>query len=372
MKRLRVAISTHLFPSEVTGLSGPWLAEQADALAEFCDVHVLAALRECRARDEVRPSGVRVAYRPTRVLPGSGRLALLTSAARYRAMAVRHMRSLHPRPDVLHAHFGFPDAVVISGVARRMGLPWVATLHGDDGFFLLGRPDALGRMMRRALAGASAIICVSPAMAEAVAGVMGDGVPILTIENGHDDVMFSLEPGEHSAGILYVGLLIPRKNVDILMHAYAGLPSAPSLQIVGDGPLAASLQALASHLGIDDKVQFLGEQPRDRVAGFMQNARMLVVPSASEAWGMVAAEALSCGTPVVASAVGGLPRIVASPEAGILVQPGSVDELASALRDALARTWDPQQVAAASGSRPWREKAAEIAEVYERVVTAQG
>jgi glycosyltransferase involved in cell wall biosynthesis len=371
VSRIRVAITTHLFPSEVTELSGPWLAEQADALGEHCDVTVLAALRECSSRDVVRTSGVHVAYRPTRVVGGSGRLALLTSATRYRATAMSHFRSLSPAPDLLHAHFGFPDAVIAAPVARKLGIPLVVTLHGDDAFSLLGRKDLLGLWMRHALASAAAIVCVSPAVEDATREAMGRRTRVLTIENGYDDCLFRVDEGVvRDGGILFAGTLTPVKNIDVLLRAFASLGTCETLTIAGDGPLRTALEQLAAELGVGSRVTFTGVLDRAKTARLMQRSRALAIPSKSEAWGMVAAEALACGTPVVASRVGGLPRIVASPDAGVLVEPGSVQALAGALRDVLSRSLDPTVVAASSGSGSWRARAADIVALYREVLGA--
>ncbi len=374
MSRLHITLCTHLFPSEVTELSGPWLAEQADALAARADVSVLACLRRCRNRDETRASGVRVLYRQTALVPGTGRIALLAAAVRYRAIAGRLLERLDPPPHVLHAHFGFPDAVVVASVARRLGRPWVATLHGDDAFFLLRRRDPLGALIRRALHQASAVVCVSPAMGEAVREVLGANTQVEIIENGFDDALFAPGEGPVSArpgGVLFAGTLTPVKNVDVLLHAYASLVDPPPLTIVGDGPLRTALEHLAAQLEVDARVLFLGVQGREEVARLMREARVLVIPSASEGYGMVAAEALACGTPVVASDVGGLPRIVTSAEAGALVAPGDSEALRDAIECVLTAEWEPKAVAAASGARPWREPARELQALYEDVLNGR-
>lgn len=369
--RIRAAITTHLFPSEVTELSGPWLAEQADALGEHCDVTVLAALRECMSRDVVRESGVHVAYRPTRVIGGTGRIALLASVARYRAVARSHFRSLVPTPHVLHAHFGFPDAVIAAPIARQLGIPLIVTLHGDDGLFLLGRKDPLGWWMRRALTSATAVVGVSPAVTDATRAVMGARTRVVTIENGYDHRLFRVDEGvARDGGILFAGMLTPRKNVDVLLRAFASLDGEETLTIAGDGPLRTELEQLAAELCVSSRVTFAGVLDRAKTARLMQRSRVLAIPSRSEAWGMVAAEALACGTPVIASRVGGLPRILASSEAGMLIEPNSVDALAEALREVLSRPHDPSAVAASSGSGSWSARAADIAALYREVLGA--
>lgn len=361
--RPRIAVSTHLFPSSSTILSGPWVAEQVDALAAHADITVLAALRDCTPSDEVRPSGVHVSYRPTRILPGAGRAALLSSFLRYHQVALKYFSTMSPHPELIHAHFGFPDAVVVARVARKLEIPWVATLHGDDAFSLLGRSDPLGSMMRSALSTASTILCVSKAMAEVVCRDLRGFSSIKVIPNGYDGSLFSISTNERE-GFLFVGTLTAVKNIDLLLHAYSQLDKPPRLTIAGEGVQELELRTLTSQLDIEGSVTFAGVQGRDDVAALMKRAQALIIPSSSEGFGLVAAESLACGTPVVASRVGGLPEILAGAHSGILVEPNSIDALVLGLRQVLGCTWNPALVAAGSGALPWGHRAAEIAQIY--------
>jgi glycosyltransferase involved in cell wall biosynthesis len=363
-----IVVVTHLFPATDREHRGPWVVEQVDALAATTDISVLCCSQTASNRTELRPSGVHVTFRSTRTIFGGGRLGLLASSIRYDRALASHLRA-NPSIGLLHAHFGLPDALVVHRQAERAGLPFVVTLHGDDAFKVLPRRDWIGGAVRRAVTAASAVICVSDAMARAVSTTV-DVEPIV-IPNGYDDGLFKRSELERSLGLLFVGNLVPTKNLPMLLRSYARVRSdiGMPLTIVGDGPLRASLAASAASLGVADSVRFLGVQGRRQVADLMARAAALVLPSLSEGWGVVVAEALASGTPVVASRVGGVPEILASDDGGILVPPADEDALAAALIEIAARRPDPAAVAAASRARPWSVQANHIATVYRRVLS---
>lgn len=132
--------------------------------------------------------------------------------------------------------------------------------------------------------------------------------------------------------VLFVGRVEPLKGVDIAVEAMAQLPpqtatsdGPPHLVIIG-GPSGAQgereielVGKRAAALGVNDRIHFVPAQPHAALAAFYQAADVLVMPSRSESFGLVAAEAQACGLPVVASAVGGLRFAVADGESGLLV-----------------------------------------------------
>ena len=135
--------------------------------------------------------------------------------------------------------------------------------------------------------------------------------------------------------MLSVGQLIPQKGFELVIRAIARLPEA-TLAIVGEGPEAAALKRLAERLGIGGRVRFLGAMPQERLAAVYNAADVLVLASAREGYPNVLLEALACGTPVVATAVGGVPEIVRDSVAGRLIEDRSPEALAGAIRDLLA------------------------------------
>ncbi len=112
------------------------------------------------------------------------------------------------------------------------------------------------------------------------------------------------------------------------------------LVLVGEGPQYPMLRRLVNSLGIAEKVTFLGFQPQDQVRTWMQQARLLILPSLEEAQGVVLLEALACGTPVIASQVDGIPEVI-TPDVGILVPPANSIALFEAIRSILRspRRW---------------------------------
>jgi len=136
--------------------------------------------------------------------------------------------------------------------------------------------------------------------------------------------------------LLFVGRLQPLKAPDLLLAAAAGLD--PSVQVVicggasGNGDLMPEqLRAQAQSLGIADRTTFLDPVPVPELVSLMRAATAVVVPSHSESFGLVAAEAQACGTPVVAAAVGGLTTVVADGRSGMLVADHRVDSWQQAL-----------------------------------------
>jgi len=134
--------------------------------------------------------------------------------------------------------------------------------------------------------------------------------------------------------ILYVGRLSPEKNIDTILFAVDCLKKNINVElwIVGSGDELDRLERLEKQLGIVRSVKFLGRIPwGDKLFQIMRESDVLVLPSKTEGLPLVLIEAMSQGLPVVASDVGGIPEIVKDEISGLLVSPGSVDDLTRAL-----------------------------------------
>jgi L-malate glycosyltransferase len=141
----------------------------------------------------------------------------------------------------------------------------------------------------------------------------------------------TLPAGRERLRVLAVAHLIPEKGISVLIRALARLQRSDlELEIAGEGPEAAALERLVAQLGLTERVRFLGL--RNDVQDLLARADLFVHPATwGEAFGFTITEAMAAGVPVIATRAGGIPEIVVDGESGLLVAPGSVEELALAL-----------------------------------------
>jgi D-inositol-3-phosphate glycosyltransferase len=186
--------------------------------------------------------------------------------------------------------------------------------------------------------------------------------------------------------ILFVGRIEPLKGVDTLLEAMACLQLNEAnhpvhLAIIGGDPAAspedmtfemARLQRLCDDLGLDKSVMFLGKRDQDKLPYYYSAAEVVVMPSHYESFGMVALEAMACGTPVIASEVGGLAYLVRDGETGFTIPAEEPEMLCEKLSWLLN---DPELHAKMSGQAAeyaqdyaWEKIAKQIVEVYEELV----
>jgi len=133
--------------------------------------------------------------------------------------------------------------------------------------------------------------------------------------------------------LVSVGHLIERKGHDIAISALLLLPEDVHLAVVGEGDQREKLQRLARDLGVTTRVTFAGARPQTELKWWYSAADALTLCSSREGWANVLLESMACGTPVIASRIWGTPEVVASPEAGILMNDRSATALAKAFED---------------------------------------
>lgn len=371
---MRVLVVSHLYPAEADPLRGSFVAEQVRALSKTTDVRVLSGAYELEADVEARREGVPVRYLalPWRAeLPS--KVALAIAAAAYRRKLVRWFSRHAGEVDIVHAHYGFPDGFAAVSAARRFGLPVVVTLHGDDANLQFRLP-VVGRALASAVGRADRIVCVSERMKREVAELMPRlAERLVALPNGYDATDIGYQPKDELEHLLFVGALLPVKNPEVVLRAYARVADeiAVPLVIAGDGPMAHWLRHHAMDLGVADRVQFLGAVPHSRVGGLFRHAKALLLPSAHEGMPIVVIESLATGTPVIASGVGGIGELVTDERFGELVPPGDVDALAAAIRRVCERDYDAETIASHAPVWSWDDNARRLERIYAEAISSR-
>ena len=241
---------------------------------------------------------------------------------------VSHLTRLRPR--ILHTHLVHADVYgQLAGAMSRVPLR-LSTKHGFNEF-REGRFFGLADRTVGSLAHVH--IAISQGLAHYLAETEGFDEHTFEIVHYGIAARDGVRPYTGSeARLLCIGRLIPIKGHLVLLRALAqARAQVPGLvlDVAGRGPLEPALKSYARELGIDDAVRFLGFV--SPIENAVEDATMVVVPSLGEGFGMVALEAMERARPVIASAVGGLPEIVADGETGLVVPPGDAEALAEAI-----------------------------------------
>ena len=314
---LRVLCVTNMWPGPDDPDYGAFVQEMCAALERHgCAVEVVAIDRR-----------------------GGGPLGSIAKYARLAARTVAKARGA----DVLYAHYLFPTGA-IAALAGRLGggRPVVLTAHGQDVANL--RRGILRRATAPAVRRATAVVAVSGYLAEGIAESGLEPARVEVVNMGVDMERFA--PGDRAAArerlglsidgplVLAVGGLTARKNPLTLLQAFARLRSThpgAHLAFVGDGPLAAAVDAGIRHLLLDGAVTRTGALPHALVGDWVAACDVLAMVSRVEPLGVAALEALAGGRPVVVTEVGGAREIVGGTEAGRVVDPADPVAIAAAL-----------------------------------------
>ncbi len=244
--------------------------------------------------------------------------------------------------DLIDAHYFYPDGVAAALLGRRLNKPVVITARGTD-VNLIASYDRPRRMILWAAMRAAAVITVSEALRRRLVDLGAPADRIVTLRNGVD--LDTFRPVEREAArralgvdgrvIVTVGNVIETKGQRLVVRALAQVPDA-TLLIVGDGADVPVLRALAAELGVADRVLFLCRVAHDRLREIYGAADVSVLASVREGWPNVLLESMACGTPAVATKVGGVPEIITRPESGDIVDDRTPEAIARALADLLA------------------------------------
>jgi D-inositol-3-phosphate glycosyltransferase len=295
--------------------------------------------------------------------------------------------------DLLHANYWVSGAVG-HRLKHELDLPLITTFHTLDRVKaevgLGDEVDLRPRVEAEIVRCADLVVASTDEEREQLLRLYGaaeDRIDI--IPPGVDHSVFS--PGDRSKArravrfdreptLLFVGRIQPLKGCGLVVEALHHLDDLRARLVVIGGPSGPDgdrehrrLVERVDELGLSSRVRFVAPQPHHRLVDFYRAADVCVVPSRTESFGLVALEAMACGTPVVASDVGGLRSLVDHGRTGLLVASRDASTFADAIRDVLATDRDAMGTAAAHAARSyrWNIAAARLRRHYDDVTVRE-
>jgi len=373
----RILVLTQMFPNSAYPHRGSFISERVRVLCDDADIRVMnpvpyfppvpglgrySRLARVGLRGET-PEGCHVLHPRYMVLPRAAAFVQGWSMAR---AANRQCQRDPWRPDIIDAHFAFPDGYAAVRLGQELGCPVVVTCHGSD----LVNPPRLGvrRMLRWTLAHATRVLTVAPHLREAVLKLGGLPQHTEVLPGGVDCDMFFPRnrlrcrtdlglPIDRPVALCVAGL-DANKNQSVLVRALAEVSRRGGklhLALVGAGPARAALEKQAAELGVAADVTFAGSRPYVEVPQWISAADWLVLSSRREGWPTVYLEAMACGRPVVTANVAVAKTAIDREEVGLVLEDNSPHGWANALQTARARKWDEQRIRQVAVQHSWKQ-----------------
>jgi teichuronic acid biosynthesis glycosyltransferase TuaC len=364
---VKVLVVAEFYPRRDDPVLGVWAHRQAlAARAAGAEVHVLVLHRLVPPRDSLQGGpgsaaramaglmrqprqetrdGLQVSYVPFVSPPRPRSYASWGAwAAPSLAVAMRRLRR-NVDFDLVHAH----NAVPAGDAVRRAGLkaPLVVSVHGGDVLYTAPRDTPGREAVARGLGAARLVLANSQGIAE-MARASGAGET--RVVHLGTDLPTSRAAGESRRGVgppslVTVGHLVGRKrHADVLRSLAVLRDRHPSLRytIIGDGPERVPLEGLAARLGVDERVDFLGQRPPAEAIKQARHGTLFVMPSTEEAFGVAYIEAMAGGLPAIGCrGEPGPEEIAAAGDGFVLVPPGDIERLSQRIDELLS---DPQRL----------------------------
>ena len=393
---MRILSLSSVYPNPVEPELGLFVRSRLTALAKLAEVRVIAPVplldysnprgklwRKPVAGLRSHDQGIEV-YHPRWLFPPNGMpVNVAFQFARLLPFVQRIRREFDF--DLIDAHFCYPEGVTAALLSAVYHRPFAVTLRGSELTFDRYRPRRA--VMRWAIRRADAVIAVAEPLRQFAISRGAAPERTVSIPNGIDAAVFfprdrratrrELGVESYRKVILSTGELIEAKGHQLVVKALQGLLKVgvdAEVWIAGGtargGPrFEQTLRGMIREWGLESRVKLLGWVHRDRLPELLSAADIFCLASYSEGWPNVVHEALACGTPVVATGVGGVPEMIVDPSFGTVVPPRDATALENALAAALQREWDCALISRWGRSRTWSRVAREVLDVFERIVS---
>jgi teichuronic acid biosynthesis glycosyltransferase TuaC len=345
---VRILFLSLTYPSPWRPTAGTYNRSLVRALRVNHEVRVVApvpwtlALRGRVARGEARPPDEPATLHPLYIYPPK------MLRARYGAFlwhsvkgTVRDLAKSFP-PEVVLSYWLHPDGAAGLRAAKELGAGSAVMVAGSDALLLTQDPQRR-RAILDVLNCSDAVLTIGEALASRIVALGARAEHVHAVQRGIDQSLFF--PGSRSEAretlglprerflLLWAGRMVPVKGLDVLLESCRRVADqgAPfSLLLVGAGEEEAFLRKLARRLGLEHHVNFVGPIPQEALPAWYRAADLTVLPSRSEGVPNVLRESLACGTPILASDVGGVRSVTPDPDQD-LVPPEDPEALAQAI-----------------------------------------
>ncbi|HXG22096.1 MAG TPA: glycosyltransferase family 4 protein [Methylomirabilota bacterium] len=282
--------------------------------------------------------------------------------------------------DLIDAHYIYPDSFAAVLLGRVLGKPVVVSARGSD-VNLFQEFPLIRRLLRYTFRSARKVIAVSQALKRKIVELGIGAEQIAVIPNGVDTRKFypAPKPGArqrlglppNKKMLLSVGNLTVNKGGELLLRALRRLldhmpEEDPYLILIGEGALRKELEKLVERLNLKGHVRLIGAIPHRELYLWYSAADVFCLASSREGWPNVILESLACGTPVVATAVGGVPEILRSDKVGMLTGRDEV-EFAEKITRALNTPWRSDTIVQYAKKYTWEQTALSVFHVFETV-----
>jgi glycosyltransferase involved in cell wall biosynthesis len=282
--------------------------------------------------------------------------------------------------EVIDAHYVYPDGFAAMLLGFFFKRPVVVSARGSD-INLFSRFPIIRKLLKLTLQKTAAAIAVCQALKDAMVKLNIPPAKIVVIPNGVDTGKFFPLPKQTARRqlglpddkiILSVGELIPRKGFHVLIQALALLIHEYGRQdvrliIAGEGAYRKTLEELIVAQKLADHVRLAGAMPHAELHKWYSAADLFCLASDREGWPNVILESLACGTPVVATAIWGVPEILVSDEIGLLTKREARD-LAEKLSLALDKSWQSHKIVSFARTHTWEKVARSVSNVFAGVL----
>jgi glycosyltransferase involved in cell wall biosynthesis len=282
--------------------------------------------------------------------------------------------------DIIHAHMALPDGYAAMLLSRDYSKPLVITFQATDLDITANRNDKCLQSLQKVFFAADKVISPSPRLSgqfserfKIVSDIVGYGINSEDVFYGDSNLSAKYK---NYRVLLSVSRLIPTKGVDLNLYALKKIIAKYDnllYLIIGDGPARQELECLVNDLGLKGHVKFIGQQPHNRVMEYMSICNIFSMPSWQETFGLVYAEAMAHGKPIIGCQGQGVDGIVTDGKTGLLVKPKDVDSLVKAIDYLLSNPDEARDIGERARklvleNYTWEKNAEKTIEIYKEAL----